>query len=158
MEEKLIDAVADQIETEINTGYFVTDPGHDPLRGGDWYWRELLGHPPSGHGYCRTCGPATSCLLGVYLEAVIETAIRRTLELTGPDKLWDTAAVAEHFGVSQARIRQLRQRADFPAPVHPRLNGGAVWHPEQILSFEKTWNRPSQGGRPRKQPRGQLAD
>jgi hypothetical protein len=82
MREDEIVAIHDQVEAEILAGRFVTDPDGHPLTGDADYWRTEIGHPLSGHGYCRTCGPATSCLFGVYVDAVIETAVRRAVKLT----------------------------------------------------------------------------
>jgi len=115
-----------------------------------------VGHPPSGRGYCRTCGPATSCLFVVYLDAVIETAVRRTvacLEGRPLPELWDSVTVAAQLGVSGFRVRELRRRPDFPWPAYPRLNGGLVWTAEQIRAFDRAWDRTLRPGRPRKKPR-----
>lgn len=61
-------------EEELARGHF-TDR--------DWaWWRDTLGHPyATGHGFCRTCGPATPCLLGVFYDSVISSVIRELARL-----------------------------------------------------------------------------
>ncbi|WP_018813122.1 hypothetical protein [Salinispora pacifica] len=81
--------------------------------------------------------------------------------LTGPDRLiietsaarsrgWDllgSAEIAERLGVSTARVRQLEQRPDFPAPA-VELAGGRMYRADDIAAFGKGWHRAP--GRPRK--------
>lgn len=49
-----------------------------PYRQGlDWMsWRASLGHPYSGHGFCRTCGCGTTCILLIFKDALIASVIR----------------------------------------------------------------------------------
>lgn len=49
----------------------------------DWrWWRRQLSHPHvDGHGYCKTCGPAVSCTLHVFHDAIVATVVRQLDEL-----------------------------------------------------------------------------
>lgn len=40
-------------------------------------WRDALEHPyVEGHGFCRTCGPATTCMLMAFYDAVMLSVVR----------------------------------------------------------------------------------
>lgn len=40
-------------------------------------WRDALGHPyADGHGYCTTCGPAITCFLLAFYDAVMMSTVR----------------------------------------------------------------------------------
>lgn len=76
MTEEERDDLIDRIPTD---GMIIWD--HDAEL--DWFpnrnfdeWREILGHPRSHPGCCKTCGCATSCLLGTFFDAVVSSTIR----------------------------------------------------------------------------------
>jgi hypothetical protein len=48
--------------------------------------------------------------------------------------------IANHLGVTPARVTQLTKRADFPAP-YARLASGPVWKREPILRWVAKWDR-----------------
>lgn len=54
---------------------------------GQWAWpewREELGHPyVQGHGYCKTCGPAITCMLAAFYDAVIMSTVRELDKVGG---------------------------------------------------------------------------
>jgi len=68
---------------------------------------------------------------------------------TGHDLL-STAAVAQRLGVSDARVRQLAARPDFPRPLSIPGLAGAVYSTASIDVWAATWDRDAKGGRPRK--------
>jgi hypothetical protein len=56
-------------------------PNDDELEifGKDIYeWAELLGHPRHSetHYCCRTCGCATTCIYGLFFDAMVSTVLR----------------------------------------------------------------------------------
>lgn len=56
----------------------------------------------------------------------------------GPAGLYDARRLAERLGVSTARLRQARAKAEpwLPAPAG-ELNGGAVWHATDLAQVEQ---------------------
>jgi len=47
-------------------------------------WRDGLGHPyAEGHGYCKTCGPAITCLLMAFYDAVMFSTVRELARMGG---------------------------------------------------------------------------
>lgn len=42
----------------------------------EWWRKECLGHPRAHPGCCKTCGCATTCLLGAFHDALISSVIR----------------------------------------------------------------------------------
>lgn len=47
-----------------------------------WWMDECLRHPHAdGHGYCHTCGPATTCMAGAFTDSLASSVIRRLDEL-----------------------------------------------------------------------------
>jgi hypothetical protein len=60
-------------------------PDDMPIYGADYIeapltfgvWRDALGHPyVEGHGYCKTCGPAITCMLLAFFEAAVVSTVR----------------------------------------------------------------------------------
>lgn len=68
----------DDLIDRLPTDMTIWDPD-DELEhfGGNYeWWRETLGHPRAHPGCCRTCGCATSCMLGVFHGALIASVVR----------------------------------------------------------------------------------
>ena len=61
-----------------------------------------------------------------------------------------TVGVAEMLDVSDARVRQLAQRPDFPKPLTIPGLAGSVYERSAIRAWASTWDRDAKGGRPRK--------
>jgi len=57
--------------------------------------------------------------------------------------------IAELLGVSRARVHQLSERPDFPAPTR-RVRNYRLWAQPAIEEWAKSWDRTNTGGRPRK--------
>jgi hypothetical protein len=72
----VIDRLPDEYAMPIHDSDYV-----DPVP--TWQtWREALGHPyVEGHGYCKTCGPAITCALAAFYEAVIVSVVRELNKL-----------------------------------------------------------------------------
>jgi hypothetical protein len=87
--EAIIDAIPDGIDI-----WERDEEPADYLR--DWrWWRRQLSHPHvDGHGYCKTCGPAVSCTLHVFHDAVIASVVRQ-LDQLGVLRTLDEATPAD---------------------------------------------------------------
>jgi predicted DNA-binding transcriptional regulator AlpA len=63
--------------------------------------------------------------------------------------LVSTRTIAARLGVSDARVRQLSTRPDFPKPVPIPGLAGDVYKAEEITDWARSWDREAKGGRPR---------
>jgi hypothetical protein len=78
MSEEERDALFDQLPL---TSMVIWDPDdelehfqHADLK---WWMDECLKHPHAkGRGYCKTCGPATTCMAGAFTDALVSSTIR----------------------------------------------------------------------------------
>ena len=67
--------------------------------------------------------------------------------------LWSTATVAAHMGISEARVRQLSARPDFPEAYLVPGSRISLYDPDEIAEF-MTIPRPAcVPGRPRRSTR-----
>ncbi|WP_327233252.1 hypothetical protein OG349_04010 [Streptomyces sp. NBC_01317] len=81
------------------------------------------------------------------MELVAEAELdRRLAEPSIPDPV-GVSEIAEMLSVVRQRVTQLAQRSDFP-PAVAHLKSGPVFVREQVVAFEKQWDR--RGGRPAK--------
>jgi len=96
-------------------------------------------------GYAR----AIAALPAGTLEEPYRVTVEDADAPTGADLL-STAAVAARLRVSDARVRQLAQRPDFPRPLNIPGLAGAVYSAAAIDAWAATWDRDAKGGRPRK--------
>lgn len=87
--------------------------------------------------------PATVVGVDLVTEEELD---RRLAEPSVPD-LVGVSEIADMFGVGRQRVTQLSQREDFP-PAVARLKAGPVFVREQVVAFERRWDR--RGGRPAK--------
>jgi hypothetical protein len=62
-----------------------------------------------------------------------------------PEGLAGVTEVAALLGVSRQRVAQLRERADFPAPI-AELAAGPIWNRTSLTRFVEAW--PRKPGRP----------
>lgn len=62
-----------------------------------------------------------------------------------------TGGIAQLLGVSDARVRQLAQRPDFPRPLSiPGLDRGTIYSAAAVEAWARSWDRDAKGGRPRR--------
>lgn len=59
------------------------------------------------------------------------------------------ADIGRILGVSKQRAAQLARRPDFP-PAVVFTSNGRFWLPEDITTWESTWDRTNPSSRPRK--------
>ncbi|PRX91936.1 hypothetical protein [Allonocardiopsis opalescens] len=81
MGQRLTEEQRDDLIDQLPDG--MTLWGDDSEIAADWFtpydyekWLEILGHPRAHPGCCKTCGCATTCVLGTFYDAVVSSVVR----------------------------------------------------------------------------------